>query len=46
MIGQEFYWTGTYSFKNEIPLFLKAVKKQIEILLEKIEKMEKAVERN
>ena len=44
--GQQFYWAGTYSFKTEIPLFLKAVKKQIDEILNKIERMEKAVERD
>ena len=46
MSGQQFYWTGTYSFKGEIPLFLKAIKRQIDEILDKIEKMEKAVERD
>ena len=42
MNGQQFYWTGTYSFKAEIPMFLKAIKKQIDEILNKIEKMDKA----
>ena len=45
MQGQQFYWTGTYSFKPEIKLFLQAMKNQIEEVLNKIERAEKAVER-
>ncbi len=44
MTGQQFYWAGTYSFKAEIPMFLKAIKKQIDLLLEKVDKMDKAAE--
>ena len=43
--GLQFYWAGTYSFKPEIKLFLKAVKEQIDEILAKIEKMDKAIER-
>ena len=46
MNGQQFYWTGTYSFKSEIPLFLKAIKRQIDEILAKIDRMDKATERN
>ena len=46
MTGQQFYWTGTYSFKTEIPMFLRAIKKQIDEILLKIEQMDKAIERN
>ena len=45
MTGQQFYWAGTYSFKTEIPMFLKAIKKQIDEILVKIEKMDKSTER-
>lgn len=45
MQGQQFYWAGTYSFKPEIKLFLQAMKNQIEEVLNKIERAEKAVER-
>ena len=44
--GQQFYWAGTYSFKPEIKLFLEAFKKQVEEILNKIEQMDKAIERN
>lgn len=44
MAGQQFYWAGTYSFKTEIPMFLRAIKKQIDLLLAKIDKMDKAAE--
>lgn len=44
MTGQQFYWAGTYSFKAEIPMFLRAIKKQIEEILAKIDKMDKAAE--
>ena len=40
--GQQFYWMGTYSFKPEVKLFLSAVKKQIDAILNKIEKAEEA----
>ena len=42
--GQQFYWAGTYSFKPEIKLFLNAIKKQIEEILNKIEQYDKAIE--
>ncbi len=38
--GQQFYWMGTYSFKPEVKLFLNAVKRQIDAILNKIEKAE------
>ena len=44
--GQQFYWAGTYSFKPEIKLFLQAIKEQIEEVIRKIERMEKAIESN
>ena len=44
MSGQQFYWAGTYSFKTEIPMFLRAIKKQIDEILAKIDKMDKAAE--
>ena len=31
------FWPGMYSFKNEVVLFLTAIKDQIEALLKKIE---------
>ncbi len=34
------FWPGTYSFKNEVALFLTAIKDQIDIILNKIEKTE------
>ena len=43
--GQQFYWAGTYSFKPEIKLFLQAIKKQVDEILNKIEQMDKATER-
>ena len=43
--GQQFYWAGTYSFKPEIKLFLNAIKRQIDEILNKIEEMDKSVER-
>ena len=43
--GQQFYWAGTYSFKPEIKLFLQAIKNQIDEILNKIEQMDKAIER-
>ena len=36
MTGQQFYWAGTYSFKTEIPMFLRAIKKQIDEILAKL----------
>lgn len=44
--GQQFYWAGTYSFKPEVKLFLENIKKQIDEILSKIERMDKAIERN
>ena len=44
MAGHEFYWAGTYSFKPEIPMFLRAIKKQIDEILVKIDKMDKMAE--
>lgn len=32
------FWPGTYSFKNEIAMFLTAIKDQIEVILNKLEK--------
>ncbi len=46
MQGQQFYWTGTYSFKPEIKYFLEGIKTQIEEVLNKIERAEKAIEQN
>lgn len=45
MSSQQFYWAGTYSFKNEVRFFLELLKKQIDLLLSKIEKTEKFIER-
>ncbi len=44
--GQEFYWAGTYSFKPEIKMFLESIKKQIEAILDKIERMDQATRSN
>lgn len=44
--GQQFYWAGTYSFKPEIKLFLESIKRQVEEILNKIERSEKMLERN
>lgn len=37
----QYYWTGTYSFKNEIGLFAKAIKEFFEDVLKKIDEVEK-----
>ena len=44
--GLQFYWAGTYSFKPEIKLFLETFRKQIDEILNKIDRIEKAVERD
>ena len=44
--GFQFYWAGTYSFKPELKLFLESMRKQIDEILNKIERMDKAVERD
>lgn len=37
-------WTGTYSFVNEIGLFLEIFKEKLHFLIKEIEKTEKAIE--
>ena len=37
-------WPGVYSFKEEIRLFMKYIKEQIEDILVKIEETEAAIE--
>ena len=36
-------WTGTYSFVNEIGMFLEILKEKLNFLIKEIEKTEKAI---
>lgn len=36
------YWPGAYEFKQEIGLFLKYIKEQIDIIMKKIDETDKA----
>ncbi len=38
-------WTGTYSFVNEIGMFLEMFKEKLNFLIKEIEKTEKAIEK-
>ena len=46
MNGQQFYWTGTYSFKPEIKMFLEAIRHQIDKIIAKIDALDAATERD
>lgn len=41
----ETMWTGAYSFKLELGSFLKMIREQIDLILEKIEKADKLAAR-
>lgn len=37
------FWPGAYNFKNEIAMFLKFIREQIDSILKKIEKIDNIV---